>query len=77
MIMNRTEHYTGRLKSCGWADAEALRIVKAFLKDFGEAELKEFVETTEKELKNVGILQPEPHCCACGGLCNKGCCKSP
>lgn len=68
MIMNTIQHYVGRLKSCGWADAEALRMVKAFLKDLTEADLIEFVETTEKELKNVGLLQSKPCDRTGGGL---------
>ena len=69
--MNNARSYVDRLVSVGIADAEALRIVKDFLKNYyGTKELIEFIE--EKEKENVDKVQCKSHCKQCGGLCHKG-----
>lgn len=49
MIMNTLQNYVNRLKSCGMHDAEALRMVKDFLKNFPIADLEDFVHSLEQE----------------------------
>ena len=70
--MNNTD-YLNRLKSCGISDAEALRTVKDFRKNFSEQDLEEFVREKERE-SHVDLLQSEPNGKKCRGLCGScGC----
>ena len=71
--MNTTQNYVNRLKSCGFSDADALRLTRDFIKEYhGEKELVEFIEQQEKDnLKNVGEVQCKSNCKQCGGLCHK------
>ena len=74
--MNTLQNYRDRLESCGFSDAESLRIVKDFLKEYHrETELVEFIEQQEKDRFYVDRVQPEPNRQACRGLCGTGGCK--
>lgn len=75
--MDIVRNSVDRLVSIGYADAEAWRIVKDFLKNYyGSKELTEFIEEKEREYRNVDKVQCESGSKQCGGLCHKGggCC---
>lgn len=56
--------YIKRLQRCGMAPHEALRLVKAMVKDYGYRELEELTASMEKDAY-VERIQPEPDGQAC------------
>ena len=74
--MESMKIYRDRLKSCGFSDADALRITKDFLKTYyRDQELLEFIKDKEKDNFNVDKLQQQSGQCPCGGLCSTCSCK--
>ena len=67
--MDIVRNSVDRLVSVGYADAEAWRIVKDFMKNYySTKQLTEFIKEKEKEY--VDKVQQQSTCGKCGRLCD-------